>query len=246
MSSGPLYATFARRVRALVLDSLILLAALVFVVFLASAVRFGQTARIALFVGLVLSVVLYEAVAVSVWGCTAGQWLSNLRVVAPTATGRLPLWKAFLRWLLKGLTGLASFVTMGGTRRNQALHDLPFGTTVEIAERSRALEHHFILERPGPASAALPSRTRRVLVITGYLVVLIIVLSAATAAVASPECIDTGSCEAGENYRLSIVSTGWLAASIAAAFFGWQGRLPGARRKFALSEHPPSTPGAAA
>src|SRR3954470_21217623 len=89
--AGPLYATFARRVRALVLDGLVLLGALLLVVCLAAAVQFGQTARVALFIGLVLTVVLYEAVAVSVWGCTIGQRLSNLRVVAPTPNGRLPV-----------------------------------------------------------------------------------------------------------------------------------------------------------
>jgi hypothetical protein len=246
ISSGPLYATFARRVRALVLDSLVLLAALLFVVYLTAAVQFGQTVRVALFACLVLGVLLYEAVGVSVWGCTIGQWLSNLRVVAPTPKGRLPLWKAFLRWLLKGLTGLASFATMGATQRNQALHDLPFRTTVEIADRSRALDHHFIQERPALAPAEVPSRIRRALVITGYLGLLVFVVVVVTIAVASPECIDTGSCARGERQLLQLVNTGWLAASIAAVIFGWQGRLPGARRRFRLSVPPPPSPGAAA
>ena len=208
--------------------------------------EFGQTTRMVLFAGLVLGVILYEAVAVSVWGCTLGQWFSNLRVVAPTPTGRLPLRKAFLRCLLKGLTGLASFATMGATQRNQALHDLPFRTTVEIVDPSRALDHHFIRERPALTPAELPSRIRRVLVIAGYLVLLVILLSAGTIAVASPECIDTGSCKPGERQLLSVVTTGWLAASIAAALFGWQGRLPGAHRRLRLSEPRSATPGAAA
>jgi hypothetical protein len=241
-STGPLYATFARRVRALLLDSFVLLAAILFVVYLTAAVRFGQTTRVALFAGLVLSAILYEAVAVSVWGCTFGQWFSNLRVVAPTPTGRLPLWKAFLRWLLKGITGLASFATMGATQRNQALHDLPFGTTVEIADRRRALGHHFIRERPRSAPSAPPSRVRRVLVIAGYLVILVILLAMITVIVASTECIDTGSCTPGERQLLQVVNTAWLAASIAAAVFGWQGRLPGARRTLQISPGPPTTP----
>jgi RDD family protein len=245
-SAGPLYATFARRVQALVLDSLVLLATLLFVVCLAAAVQFGQTARVALFLGLVLTVVLYEAVAVSVWGCTIGQRLSNLRVVAPTPNGRLPLWKAFLRWLLKGLTGLASFATMGGTQRNQALHDLPFRTTVEIADPRQARDHHFVRERPSWALAELPSRLRRVLVIAGYLVLLIVLLIALTVIVASPECVDAGRCASGERRLLQIVETGWLAASIAAVLFGWQGRLPGARRRVRISREPSTGPSTAA
>jgi RDD family len=236
--SGPLYATFARRIRALVLDSLVLLVALLFVVYLTATIPFDQTARVALFAGLVLGVILYEAVGVSVWGYTVGQRLSNLRVVAPTPSGRLPLWKALLRWLLKALTGIASFATMGATRRNQALHDLPFRTTVEITDPSRALDHHFIHERPISSAADLPSRLRRALVITGYQALLVFVLGAVTIAVASPECIDTESCTVGEQQLLQLVNTGWLAACIAAVIFGWQGRLPGARRRTRPSVSP--------
>jgi hypothetical protein len=221
---------------------MVFVAALLLVVYLMAAVHFSQTARVAWFAGLVLAVLLYEAVAVSVWGCTLGQWLSNLRVVAPTPSGRLPFWKAFLRWLLKGATGLASFATMGATQRNQALHDLPFGTTVEIADPRRALGHHFIRERPALAPAGTPSRIRRLLVIAGYLVLIFLLWMVLINVVVSQDCIDTNACKAGENQLLGTIGTGWLAASIAAAVFGWQGRLPGARRRRQVSVDQARTP----
>jgi uncharacterized RDD family membrane protein YckC len=243
---GPLYATFPRRVRAVVLDSFVLLAALVFVVFLAATVQFGQSARLSLFVGLIAAVILYEPVAVSYWGRTIGQRLCNLRVVAPTPSERLPFWKAFLRWLLKGLTGLASFATMGATPRNQALHDLPFKTTVQIADRAKARVQDFILERTMGIPGELPPRWRRALIIGGYWLFLFLLLSLASTGVALQSCIEGGHCERTERHLLEVISTAWLAACIATALFGWQGKLLGARRLPVPPGPLPSGPGAAA
>jgi hypothetical protein len=150
---------------------------------------------------------------------------------APTPTGRLPLWKAFCRWLLKGVTGFASFATMGATQRNQALHDLAFGTTVQIADPGRARAHEFVLERPAARPGQLPSLARRLLVIQGYLALLVVLLSFLLPLAASAECIDGGRCLSGERLWVRVVGTGWASASIAACIFGWKGRLPGARRR---------------
>jgi uncharacterized RDD family membrane protein YckC len=230
-ADAPRYATFARRMRALVLDAVVLLAALLGVVFLAATVHFGQTMRLGLFGGLIALAILYEPVLVAYRGNTIGQQLCNLRVVAPTPTGRLPLWKAFCRWLLKGVTGLASFATMGATQHNQALHDLAFGTTVQIADPGRARTHEFVLERPAAPSGRLPSRARRLVVILGYLALLFLVLCFLLPLAASAGCIEGGRCLSGERLWVRIVGTGWASASIAACIFGWKGRLPGARHQ---------------
>jgi len=230
IADAPLYATFALRVRALVLDSLVLSALLLVVVTLAATVHLGQTARLSLFAGVIALVVLYEPLLVSAQGRTVGQWLCNLRVVAPTANGRLPFWKAFVRWLLKGLTGLASFATMGATERHQALHDLPFAATVQVADPTKAKPHHFIHQRSAAVAAGLPSPWRRLLVIAGYLFLFLVLLSLGALMAASPACLQANRCEPGERLLVQGMNTAWLAASIAACIFGWQGRLPGARR----------------
>jgi uncharacterized RDD family membrane protein YckC len=246
VAAGPLYATFARRVRALVLDGVVLLGLLVALIFVAAAVHFGQTGRIVLFAIVIGLAILYEPILVSFQGRTIGQRLCNLRVVAPTADGRLPLWKAFVRWLLKALTGLASFATMGATRRNQALHDLPFGTTVEIAEPSKARAYEFIQERQLVIGGTLPARWRRAAVLLAYLGLLFMVLIFALPIVATPECLDARRCGSGEQLLVKVTATAWLAASIAVCIFDWQGRLRGARRQVPTEAPRPPDPGAAA
>ena len=229
----PLYATFARRVRALVLDGVVLTVAILGLIFLAGTVEFGRTGRLTLFAGLIALLMLYEPVLVAFRGSTVGQQLSNLRVVAPTASGRLPLWKAFVRWLLKAATGLGSFATMGATQRNQALHDLPFGTTVQIVNPALATARDFIEERVELPAGELASPWRRVLVIGGYLFVLLGLLTPTLEVVASSDCIGGTRCTSGERMWIDIVASCWMAANVAACIFGWKGKLPGARRRMA-------------
>jgi len=243
-TQAPLYATFARRIRAMVLDWVVLTVLLMLVLYLAGAVHFTQALRLTLFAAVIGLVLLYEPVLVAFRGSTIGQQLCNLRVVAPTATGRLPFWKAFLRWLLKAVTGLASFATMGATRRNQALHDLPFGTTVQIADPAVAGARDFILERPEKASASLPSRWRRFVVIAAYFVLLVPLVGPVMSLGASSDCIQANHCGSGEKIWVQLVTTAWLATLVAVCIFGWQGRLPGAQRNDTTTS-PPTDPGAA-
>jgi uncharacterized RDD family membrane protein YckC len=227
--SAPLYATFPRRVRALVLDGVIVGLVLIALIVIAGSLGLSQTIRVGLFAALVAAVILYEPILVAFNGRTWGHALCNLRVVAATRTGRLPLWKAFLRWLLKAVTGFASFATMGATRRNQALHDLAFGTTVQIADVTRVGEYDFIRERPAEPAMARPGRIRRLLVIGLYLILLFVGLCVAEAMFIPLGCLERGQCETGERLLYQIIATAWLAASIAVSVFGWQGKLFGAR-----------------
>jgi uncharacterized RDD family membrane protein YckC len=225
-----LYATFPRRVRALVFDAATVVGVLLLIVVVAANASPGQSTRIGLFAAMVVLFVFYEPVLVAARGQTVGHWLCNIRVVAPTPSGRLPFWQAFLRCGMKGATGLASFATMGATQRNQALHDLAFGTTVQIADPTKAGAYDFIHERAAIPPGAMPSRIRRTAVVAGYLVLLILLLTVVAPMAASPECWDHNQCRGAEGLLSRIVATGWFAAVIGACVFGWQGRLPGARR----------------
>ena len=240
MGSTELYATFARRIRALVFDWMVLVGLLLALVFLAALLPLGQTARLTFFALVISLSILYEPVLVAFRGRTVGQQLCNLLVVAPTPSGRLPLWKAFVRWLLKALTGIASFATMGATQRNQALHDLAFNTTVEIADPIKASPGEYIRERPEVVTGKLPSRWRRLLVILAYLFLLYVIAVLISDLSVSEDCFEHSRCDRGDRLAVEVVWTVWLAASIAVCIFGWKGRLWGAR---AREEQPESTQG---
>ena len=75
--------------------------------------------------------------------------------------------------------------------------------------------------------------------ILGYLIVLLVLVSFGQLLAVSPACINANQCGPRERILAQVVNTAWLAASIAACIFGWQGRLPGARRRPASLRNPP-------
>ena len=226
----PLFATFPRRLLALLVDGLVCLAVIAVAVLLGANLPLGPQSRAALWIGCLLFALLYEPVLVAWTGRTVGHRAVNLKVVADTPTGLLPYWKAQLRWLMKAVTGVAAFITMPATRRSQALHDLPFGTTVQIYDANRATSAQYVTERPAPSGGPLPSRLRRALVMVCYALFFFVLLIIAISLTSSPECLEARRCSKGEELLTGLISTAWFAGTILMAVLAWQGRIWGCRR----------------
>jgi len=141
------YATFPRRLNALSLDALILvLFSIVVFAILPGGLEHPALRLTLAFVwwGVLL---LYEPVMVTWLGGTLGHRLQNLRVVDDRSGGNPSPMKAIGRYLLKGLLGIFSFLTMSFSRRHQALHDMMTGSTVQIRDPSKAAPHHYVVGR---------------------------------------------------------------------------------------------------
>jgi hypothetical protein len=83
--------------------------------------------------------------------------------------------------------------------------------------------------------AIMPSRVRRFFIVMIYLLIaaiifLIVVMVLPRTGVFSRACIESLACTRGENRLKTAVVAGWLVTSIMCAVWGWNGRLPGARR----------------
>lgn len=240
MAGGELlYARFPRRFWALTIDSLIYTGVAIVIVVLAVALRPPQALRLTLFGLLVAFILFYEPVLVSVYGATIGHRAANLQVLAVTPSGRLPLWQAFLRSVLKLLTGIAAFVVMPLTERNQAIHDLPFGSTVVLRDPNKALPHEFIRQRPAAPPNILPSRLRRFIVVIAYALGYWFVVGVLLVLLQSRDCIAGGGCTATDKAAELIISVGWLAGTLLLIVLGTQGRLIGARRRLKPATAPP-------
>ena len=70
-----------------------------------------------------------------------------LRVVDDTTGGRIGFWKAVLRFWIKGILGILSFLTIAFTRGHQAIHDLYTFSTVQIRDAAKAQPHHYVTEK---------------------------------------------------------------------------------------------------
>jgi uncharacterized RDD family membrane protein YckC len=224
------YATFTRRARALVVDSAVVSAVAVAAVLVADAANgIPGTGRIAWLV-MFAAIFLYEPLLVGRRGATIGHAANHLTVV-DARTGRPPGFaRAALRYLIKLVLGVPSFVTMALTRRHQAVHDALTGTTVQVAPDYQAAPDEYHLERVADG-ASLPSRTRRVLIILLYEIVLLMASGLLVAAIVPSDCLDHQACTADQRATAQVLSVLWLVGAAAILVAGWRGALFGARRR---------------
>ena len=165
------YGRFSRRLRAFLIDWIIIVLSLTAVLFLVISADSDQIGRV---VGLTFAAVwlLYEPLLVSLTGSTVGHYLTNLRVVDDSTHGNPGFMKAVTRHLIKHLLGIYSFVTMATTSRHQAVHDLLTRSTVQVRNRSKARVDDYVAERMEVLSPSMPSRIRRIAFILSYNVLL--------------------------------------------------------------------------
>ena len=202
-------------------------------VLLAVSVESDNFSR-ALGVLVIVALLLYEPILVSRIGGTLGHYFNNLRVVDQHNGGNISFLKACARMVIKGLLGLYSFVILAATSRNQAVHDLLTGSTVQIRNPAKALPGQYMIERTEPAATDMPLPRRRLAVIAGYLLLTAIVYLLVTrgiiaAGVISDGCLDRNVCSASERILSLNLGLTLLAASAACIALGWRGRLIGAR-----------------
>ena len=222
------YATFPRRLYALVIDTgvfILLLVAGMVVVGLTGT----QAGGIAFLVSILAFGFLYEPILVSRTGGTVGHHLGNLRVARADDDARLGFLRATARAWLKAILGVFSFFFMALTRRHQALHDLATRSVVVVQDIERAAPTHYTLERSEDPGRVSVSRTRRVLVIAVYWVAAWLVLSIADVLLVSNACLTTRSCSPGEHLVSEATGYGIFLCWGVSLVLGWTGRLPGAR-----------------
>ena len=226
---SPAYATFSRRLQAMLYDSACLMCIIaISVALVAFGEPFAWAGRVAAG-AVLLSLLLYEPLMVSQFGGTLGHRRRNMRVVVD-ATGANPgIVRALIRFVLKTLLGIVSFVAMAATTRYQALHDQATGTSVRIHDLSIASESDYRFARPIVIPAHRASRLHRALMVVGYSACFALVCILLLGILVSRDCLDAQQCGRVDSAIISWLPACWLLGSVWAVIAGWQGRLPGAR-----------------
>lgn len=232
------FASFAARFRALVVDSVVLVAGLIAIVaFVEVTEGVPGTGRLGV-AAIAALLLLYEPLLVAWHGGTLGHRIANLRVVHERTGGRPGFARAFARFALKSAFGLPSFLLMAFTRRHQALHDRVTDTTVRIHDLDRARATDVAWERGADElePAGSPSRIRRAVVTLAYLVLSFAVLSVLGSVLVSEACSLNDRCTPHESLTLTVAGLAWMAASAWIVVAGWRGRLPGGRGRDGATE----------
>ncbi|MCK1732895.1 RDD family protein [Bradyrhizobium sp. 138] len=229
---GPRYARFSRRLKAILLDWMLAMALLFGALAVASNAQSDTLAR-TLGVSVVVILLFYEPMLVWRTGGTLGHFWTNLRVVDDRG-GNLSFAKALARFAIKSVLGWYSFLAMTATRRNQAVHDLLTHSTVQIRNPAKAHPGQFVTER-SEDDPAMPSRWRRALVTTVYLVLSILFYFGVLAALLrggllSRACLNRDMCSGGDRIVDFTTAVAFLLMIAVIIGMGWRGRLPGARK----------------
>jgi uncharacterized RDD family membrane protein YckC len=234
-SVEPAYGRFSRRLKAVVIDGIVMLLLTVAALIIAVSTGSDSVGRILGFTVIAIWL-LYEPLLVSLTGSTIGHYRTNLRVVDNQTHGNISFLKAVVRVIIKGVLGIYSFITMATTSRHQAVHDLLTGSTVQIRDRSKARSGDYVTARTGRTNPGMPSAGRRLLVIAAYVVTanvltfLILVGLVATDLVSiSDECIDRDLCSASDKAVLWAMGIGMIGIPVFCIVQGWRGRLYGCR-----------------
>lgn len=231
-AGGAVYGRFSRRLRAFVIDWIIIMSMLMAVLFAAIASDSNNVARIAGFT-FVAVWLLYEPLLVWLTGSSVGHYVTNLRVVDDRTRGNVGLPKAFARLLIKDVLGLYSFITMVFTSRHQAVHDLLTRSTVQVRDPAKAAAPYYLAERTQQPSA---SRTRRIAVIFAYLLIAFFVTGAVETVlqmlqVVSRACVESQRCSGDQQLIQASVGLAWIGVSLWLVVQGWRSRLYGCRFK---------------
>lgn len=141
MNSTVLYATLPRRIKAAIIDGVVLLALMILSPLTVNALIGRDTAANAIV--MYIPPLLLEPFLISVLGFTLGQYIFGIEVIRVDTGGKCPLPASFLRYFVKTILGSLSLVYMLFSKRHQAIHDCIANTLVVLSMKRIEQNHDF-------------------------------------------------------------------------------------------------------
>lgn len=227
-----IYATFGRRIKASVLDSVILLSLIVVIPVLAGQVIQGSLGRWG--VVMYAPVFFLEPLHISYWGQTIGQYLFGITVVREADQSKCRLLSSFVRYYAKACLGIWSMIYMLFSSKNKAIHDYMAHTVVILSPQRLQKTPSFAAEGETELKPdedyIYPSAWRRFVFFIIWWFVIVIVVGLITDSLLSYFV--------GEDKAANLLKSGDrlirildATLALAVAFLAAKGVLPGARRR---------------
>lgn len=228
------YPRLIKRVRAVLIDS-VLVPVAVF-----GSLILGDTLGISHPIGKVMlllgPIFVLEPGLVAFTGGTVGHHLQGIRITTVDGTKNINILAAVLRFVVKIVLGWLSFVVVLTTAKHQAVHDLVARSVVIHKDTTGLPAFEILEERTLDSSTYIyPPVWRRVIAILAYAITATVLLSIATTVVSSSACLDGRQCTTLDKLFEILLSICWLVGLGWTTVRGWNGRLPGCRRR--LREH---------
>lgn len=230
-SEAPIYPRLLRRVRAALIDSVLLyvVAILFWMMLLPILDAFPAPVRIAY---PVLAFFVLEPLMVSFTGGSPGHHLMGIAIHDSRTGSRIGVIRALIRFLLRTFLGWLSLILVLTTKKHQALHDLICRTNVVLLNPEGLPEREKHTERvTEDPRFKYPSRIRRMFVILLYIVLSLLAVSIASTLLISESCLWGSRCTPMEAITVLLINGAWILGVGSAVVFGWQARLFGCRRR---------------
>src|SRR6266545_5365440 len=148
-SNKVLYATLPRRIKASIIDGVVLLALFILSPLIIGTLTGNDTGLSA--IAMFTPPLLMEPILISFVGFTLGQYLFGIQVVRLDTGGKCPLAASFARYFTKTILGSLSIAYMLFSKKHQAIHDYLAKTLVVLShkkiERSPEFAKHGEIEQ---------------------------------------------------------------------------------------------------
>lgn len=224
------YPRLIKRVRAVLIDSVVvpIIAVAVLVI--------GHTAGITDLWGMgilaTVAVLIMEPGLVALTGGTVGHHMVGIRVARADGAGKLDFLTATLRAIVKFVLGWLSFIFVLTTTKHQAIHDLAVNSIVVHKSVYQLPSYEVLSERRVESSQFVyPAKWKRVLLTVLYWLAISVASIAVMALLSSEDCSRLNRCATSDLIAAQAIDLVWLLSTGALIVLGWNGRLPGARRR---------------
>lgn len=228
------YPRLIKRVRAVLIDSVLLPLAVFGTLIIGNAAGISSTlGRVILVLAPIL---ILEPGMVAFTGGTIGHHLLKIRIARLDGKRNINFFAATLRFLLKMLLGWLSFIFVLTTTRHQAVHDLVARSVVIHKDTAGLPVYDVQVERRLDSSAYVyPPWWRRVAVIIVYLIGVTVVVSVVIGLVFTPACMQGNQCTTLDLLFEVVLSILWLVGMGWFIVQGWNGMVYGSRKRQRVS-----------
>lgn len=128
-----LYATLPRRIKAAIIDGVVLLTLMILSPLTISMLIGRDTGANG--IAMYIPPLLLEPFLISFLGFTLGQYIFGIQIIRVDTGGKCPLTASFLRYLAKSILGSLSMVYMLFSKKHQAIHDHLAKTLVVLSRK---------------------------------------------------------------------------------------------------------------
>ncbi|WP_444894044.1 RDD family protein [Microbulbifer sp. JMSA004] len=223
-----MYPKLSRRLRALMIDSLVLVVVVAFSIAVGTSIGLKNDVYQSALI--LMPIILFEPVLVSLTGGNVGHHLMGIRIRKVGANKKINIFQALVRTFFKLFLGVPSLIAILTSKKRQAVHDFLSVSLVVVKDPASLPGYEVLDERTESLDYKYPGKVRRLVVVGVYLLLSMLFASMISFFSVSELCAFRQICSQLESSMQFLISLCFWVSAFVLPWLGWSGRLYGARR----------------